>query len=81
MASLPRRLTPELVDQVLRANATERPEGSWYFEGRGIYRHTHEEALKIVKACLILDTPITDMITSSAWVSLMRWVADIDARS
>lgn len=44
--------------------------GSWYFES-GASGHSEEEARMIVEACLILDTRVTDLMSSKMWHSMI----------
>lgn len=53
--------------------------GRWWFSAPGD-THTEEEALRIVEACMKLGTPITDLVTSEVWLSLVSQLADMKDR-
>jgi hypothetical protein len=63
--------------ELLRDHATEIGDGRWSFTG---YPHDSAAALAIIRACLILDVPVTDTITSGAWLKLVAKVANLESK-
>lgn len=48
--------------------------GRWWFSSPK-HPHSEEAALRVVEACVLLDMPITDVMTSAMWVAAIRKVA------
>lgn len=63
--------------KALRENATRLDDGRWWFTS---YPHSETEALAITEACLLLDMPVTDIVTSRAWLRLVDKVAALEER-
>jgi hypothetical protein len=53
--------------------------GKWSLGGGPF--HTTEQALLIIKACLMLDVRVTDAITSQAWYALVSKVTELEKRA
>lgn len=49
----------------------------WRISDAGPY-HREEDALAIIRACLMLGVPVTDTITSEMWLALVERVAQIE---
>jgi len=64
----------------LHANtsAARRADGQWTFNG--LHWHTEADAVRVVQACNLLDVPITDIITTRAWWTLVNRVAELEAK-
>lgn len=63
--------------QALRENAEQLEDGQWSF---GWLPHPEPEALAIAEACLLLGTPVTDMVTSSTWLRLVDKIVALEER-
>lgn len=71
-------MTPQ---EALDANARQIGD-RWYFgepshDNRG---HSHEQALAVASACLLLDVPVTDVVSSRTWLRLIDKVAHLEER-
>jgi hypothetical protein len=66
-------------DEKLARYAKRDGGGRWWFSDP---RTTHDRkaTLAIIDACLVLEVPVTDLVTSQAWLKLVRRVADLEAR-
>jgi hypothetical protein len=42
--------------------------------------HTEAHALEVAQACLYLGVPVTDVVSSTAWLTLLRLVAELEQR-
>jgi hypothetical protein len=42
--------------------------------------HSEEDALRITRACLHLERPVTDVVTATAWLVLVERVIDLEHR-
>jgi hypothetical protein len=56
-------------------------------ESRGRYwfsdpnaTHSREDALSIIDACQMLDVPVTDVVTTQAWLRLVTRVVALDKK-
>ena len=54
-------------------------DGRWWFSTPTI-THSEQESLAIVESCLLLDMPITDILTSKTWLRLVDRVALLQER-
>lgn len=69
-------------EQELRAALVEhahRAGDRWWFSSLNA-THSEEEALRIVEACQMLGVPVTDLVTSATWWTLVSLVAALDKR-
>jgi hypothetical protein len=65
---------------LLRKYARETDNGKWTFEtGFFPVKHDAESALVIIKACLALDIPVTDVLTAQAWWAVVRRITELEA--
>lgn len=65
------------ITTALQDNAKLSDEGRWSFGGG--YWHSAPEARQIVRACLTLGTPVTDVLSSASWATLIDTVATLHA--
>ncbi len=64
---------------LLTEHATEDPAtGCWHFGSH--FPHSKDDALRIVEACVTLGVPISDTLTSNAWLALVRRSAELEHR-
>lgn len=48
--------------------------GTWRFPGT-THAYTTESAEAVVEACLLLDVPVSPVVTSQAWLKVVRLAA------
>lgn len=72
------RPTPEQIDVALRAHASERGPG-WVFDTSG-YVHTDTQARALVESCLLLGVPVTDILSSTMWRTLITRLVAAEER-
>jgi hypothetical protein len=60
--------------------ATQTNDGRWYFGSFCQYAHGEAAATAIVEACLLLDVPVTDVVTAPAWLKLIDRVVTLSER-
>jgi hypothetical protein len=73
-------VTTDDLMSMLREHAVKDPEsGRWYF-GASRFPHSEKDALQIVEACASLGVPITDAVTSGAWLAMIRRIGDLERR-
>jgi hypothetical protein len=65
--------------EALREHAHLRADGRWWFTSPA-WVHDETSALAIVEACLLLDMPVTDMLTTQAWLRLIDKVTQLQER-
>lgn len=70
-------ISDEEVRRALHANA-KCQDGRWVFSS--LYGHSEEQALAITKACLLLDVPVDDVLTSRAWCNVVERIVALEAR-
>ncbi|WP_068924998.1 hypothetical protein [Planobispora rosea] len=68
----------ETLMAVLRKHAS--PDGDRWRFASSLVTHSEEDALRIVEACQALGTPVTDVVTTTAWWTLVSRVAELDKR-
>jgi len=66
-------------DQKLERYAKREGDRWWFYHPSAT--HDRDAALAIIDACLLLDVPVTDLVTSQAWLKLVRRVADLEAKA
>ena len=66
-------------ERALHEHAHRMGDGRWWFSTPGC-AHTEAQALAITEACLLLDTPVTDVLTPRAWLRLVDRMASLQER-
>lgn len=65
--------------EALEEHAHAAGHGRWWFSDRR-FTHSETEALVIIEACQLLGVPVTDRLTSRAWLNLVDRVMRIEER-
>jgi hypothetical protein len=66
-------------EKALRDHGHRTDRGRWWFTSPHA-THSEQEALAIAEACLMLDMPVTDILTSRAWLRLVDRVVQLQER-
>lgn len=69
-------VTEQDVDRAL-AEHTEQHDERYYFGATG-FPHTLANARRIVRACLLLGTKPSDVVTADVWLTLVERVASLE---
>lgn len=67
------------VQERLREHAHRNGSGRWWFSSPDA-THSEADALRIVQACMELDVPVTDIVSTAAWWTLVSRVAKLQGR-
>lgn len=77
----PNVITDEQVGIALLENAETDGERWRFHRSTGTpYWHGEEDALAIVKACLLLRQPVTDVATGKTWLAMVERVTTLEDR-
>lgn len=71
--------TDEEVLRALNENATKLENGNWTF-GNPLYFHPEQSAKNIVRICLILGLPVSDIGTSEMFLAMVNRIVAIESR-
>lgn len=66
-------------EEALRQYGHPTGDGRWWFTSPHA-AHSEVQALAIVESCLLLDMPVTDVLTSQTWLRLVDRVASLQER-
>ena len=66
-------------EKALHEFGTRNADGKWWFSSPA-FPHSEQSALAIAEACLLLDMPITDVLTPQAWLRLLDLAIRCDER-
>lgn len=70
-------MTP--AEAALHEHATETEDGRWWFSSPA-HTHKRESALAIAEMCLMLDIPVTDLLSADSWLKIMRRIVNLEER-
>jgi hypothetical protein len=81
------KLTKPVVMKALRESTAWQKPGTrmWTWNPRStkpkdIFWHSEEDALRVTRACLYLDRPVTDIVTSATWLTLIERLIALEER-
>lgn len=67
-------------DELLNAYARPSEHAGRWRIGGSPYDHSRDETLALIRSCLFLDVPVTDVLSSTTWWALVSKVAELERR-
>jgi hypothetical protein len=67
--------------ELLLAHATEIEPGRWVLNSSGMVDRDASATLLVIRACVTLGVPVSDLMTARAWGTLVAKVAALEARA